>query len=572
VEALVRFLTRRRSGNVGARDNEVSCEAIRFGRSADSEAYLADPRVRLHQGTLHPRPHGLFFEAVGETDLVVNDQTTRAATVKPGDRIGLGPYEVVVIDPPPGKDVAVTVELVRQLGDDLQKLQARSRTTLLAGGISKRLWAWLLAVVVLGLFLAWPVTHYLTAGAGPERIEPPRLEAAKQTRTWPMAPDLAWISGEVSGPHKYFGDKCGVCHQKAFVKVQDSACVACHADIEHHADPAKFAFPELTEGLCQNCHKEHFGMAPIVRNDENFCAGCHGRLKELAPKTDLADAADFGDRHPEFRPAVVVDAAAGKRERLVLDKANWPVERSNLKFPHKKHLKAEGVKTPEQAVAKVLQCGDCHRAEAGGALMQLIDMERDCKGCHLLRFEPKAPDAVVPHGDVKGVLRTLQGFYGDMALRGGFEDAAAPASVRRRPGTELTEAERIEALAWAQDRVTQAADYLYGKAVCGVCHEVTRPDGGWGVKPVLLADRWLGKGLFDHGHHETMTCVDCHQAAESESAQNVLLPGVESCQKCHGGEQATDRVPSTCITCHEFHQPFLGPMRPELAKAAAGTK
>ena len=69
-----------------------------------------------------------------------------------------------------------------------------------------------------------------------------------------------------------------------------------------------------------------------------------------------------------------------------------------------------------------------------------------------------------------------------------------------------------------------------------------------------------------------MACIDCHQAPESKVAGDVLLPGVASCQNCHGGEQAADRVPSTCITCHIFHQPFLGPMRPEIAKAAAGSK
>ena len=572
MKALVRVITRRRSGNVGMRDHAVSCEAIRFGRSADSEAYLADPRVPLHQATLYSRPHGLFMEAAEQTELIVNDQMTRVATVTLGDRIDLGPYRVVIIDPPVGKDVAVTVELVRQLGDDLEKLRARSRTNLVATGLGKRRSAWVLAVVVLGLFLAWPVADYLAAGKIPGQVETSRLAALKQPRSWPMAPDLAWISGEVSGPHKFFGDNCGVCHQKAFVKVQDSACMACHADIEHHADPAKFTFPELTDGLCQNCHKEHFGITPIVRNDQQFCAGCHDRLKALAPNTSLLDAADFGDRHPEFRPAVVVDAAAGKRQRLTLDKANWPVERSNLKFPHKTHLRAEGMKTPDQPTNKVLQCGDCHRLDAGGVGMQPIAMDRDCKSCHRLRFEPTAPDFVVPHGDVKAVMRTLQGFYGQMALRGGFKDPAAPPSVRRRAGTAMTEAERIEALAWAQNRADQAADYLYGKAVCGVCHEVTRPDGGWGVKPVLLADRWLGKGLFHHGHHETMACVDCHQAPESKMAGDVLLPGVASCQNCHGGEQAADRVPSTCITCHIFHQPFLGPMRPEIAKAAAVSK
>ncbi len=588
MEALVRFLTRRRSGNVGARDHEVSCEQVRFGRSAESEAYLADPRVRLHHAALHLRPHGLFVEAA-EQELTVNDRPCRSATVKPGDRIGVGPYEVVVIDPPPGKDLAVTVELVRKLGDDLQKLEARSRVSLPAAGLGKRRWSWALALLVLGLFLVWPVVDYFTQRAAGTAMQTPREAAPPEPRVWPMAPDLAWDTGQVSGPHGNFADNCGVCHQKAFVKVQDKACVACHADIRHHADPAKFSFPELTDGLCQSCHKEHAGIQPIVRNDQSFCAGCHGGLKALAADTELRNAADFGTDHPEFRPAVVIDAAAGKRRRMEIQPPDWRVERSNLKFPHHKHLDPKGVLVPTSTKRKELDCGDCHRPEPGGVGMLPIEMERDCAECHRLQFVPEALERVVPHGDVKEVRRAVEDFFAATALRGGFEAADAPPSVRRRPGTKLTEAGRREALDWAKGRAGKAAnylfdpvawagrrkkeagEYLFGKSVCAQCHEVTGPAGGWDVQPVVLADRWMPKGRFDHGRHVIMDCVECHRAPKSQMASDVLLPGIENCQQCHGGERAADRVPSTCITCHEFHQPFLGPMRPGLAKAAGGT-
>ena len=81
----------------------------------------------------------------------------------------------------------------------------------------------------------------------------------------------------------------------------------------------------------------------------------------------------------------------------------------------------------------------------------------------------------------------------------------------------------------------------------------------------------MPKGLFDHASHEAMACTDCHAATTSEVSSDVLLPPVENCQQCHGGERASARVPSTCIMCHLFHQPFLEPMHPPMTAAAAGS-
>ncbi|MFQ5468586.1 MAG: cytochrome c3 family protein, partial [Kiloniellaceae bacterium] len=72
-----------------------------------------------------------------------------------------------------------------------------------------------------------------------------------------------------------------------------------------------------------------------------------------------------------------------------------------------------------------------------------------------------------------------------------------------------------------------------------------------------------------------MGCVDCHAAPESKVSTDVLLPGIKSCQRCHGGEKAADKVPTTCIACHGFHRRGLPPMKGEVWKAdqspAAGT-
>ena len=57
-----------------------------------------------------------------------------------------------------------------------------------------------------------------------------------------------------------------------------------------------------------------------------------------------------------------------------------------------------------------------------------------------------------------------------------------------------------------------------------------------------------------------MQCASCHEAEASPVATDVLIPDIESCQSCHGGEDANDRLQSRCISCHEFHLEHGQPM------------
>ncbi|MBM3600202.1 MAG: hypothetical protein FJX35_18520 [Alphaproteobacteria bacterium] len=546
MQCLITFVTKRARGGTVNKDNLVNADVVRFGRATDCEVHLPDPRIALRQVELHLREGGLFIESLTGTDLTVNGAIVRSALVHPGDKLAIGPYDVTINPPKAGIDAAVSIEMARPLSDDLAQLHERSRVSLGATALSKRGLSWSLFVLVVLLFLVAPVVAYLSPGA------------REATKTWPIKADTAWNSGEISNAHKFFSGDCGACHQKAFVPVEDKACIACHKTIEQHADPKSFQMADLHKFGCQSCHKEHEGSHPIVLSNQQFCVQCHESLATLAPKTALLNTADFGRAHPEFRPSVVTGPGEIKRVSL----ADKPQERSGLIFPHDKHLVPEGVRSPNGRMK--MDCGHCHVPEPGGRLMMPVKMEPMCDGCHLLKFEPTRLDWVLPHGRPADVIRLVRGLYDGLALRGGVEDPAAPAAVRRRPGTPLSEPERLDALAWAEKRSNDMMPIVFGRTVCGACH-VAKPDtatpGSFVIEKPQVAQRWLPKGAFPHDRHATMVCGDCHQATKSASSEDVLLPPIAVCQNCHtGAASASNKISSTCVSCHKFHLRELGPM------------
>ncbi len=505
MSALVRFLTRKRAGGLAQRDVQVAGDRIAFGRASDNDAHLNDPRVAPNQATVEARANGVFAEAQSGNELTLNGGLIEQAWLKPGDILGIGPYDVTLIDPPEGRALAVTVELVRPMGDDLQKLLVRSRLGLDHTGLSRRVYSWALALVVLGLFLVWPVAAFFNPARAPDND-------SNKTVFWRA--DLPWNSGQISFTHQPIAQQCNRCHQAPFVMVRDEACTACHEAIEHHADPKKFKFAELTEDRCEHCHKEHNGIVQITLRDQAFCADCHGRFREKAPASAMLAASDFRKDHPEFRPTVVVDPAAARFERISLAAQPRPKENSGLIFPHDKHLRPGGVRGPESIEA--LDCGSCHVPAPGGGLMAPVTMEVHCQRCHELAFEPLSRGRRLQHGNVESVQRTIREYYSDVALRGGFADPTAPPIVRRRPSDKpLTRTEEREALAWAEARAGQAVEFVFtSKAVCGTCHIVTATGAGaerrYGVVKPVVAERWLPKGVFRHSAHSTETCQRCH--------------------------------------------------------------
>lgn len=559
MHSLVSYLARKSKGGYARRDIDTEADVLHIGRRAASEIHLGDPRVPLDAAEIHQQPGGFFIHTSGQLSIKVNNNAVEQSQVKPGDVVHIGPYELEISEAPEGKEFAISVELIRPLGNDLQELQSRSKMSLQETWFSKRAVSWLLVLLVIGLFVAVPLAAFFVP------------EVHKAAAKFPVTPDKAWETGEISGPHKFFGNDCKQCHQEPFKQVKDTACVACHESIQHHGDPKKFVEASLdVMPACQSCHKEHNGVAAIELNDQRFCGDCHVDLDQRIADPNLLNVSDFGKDHPEFRPTVMVQHLPKKIARVSLDEPSL-AEQSGLKFPHDKHLttKDGGVRSPTGR--RVMVCADCHVTEPGGYGMEPISMPENCSECHQLQFDKEHPERVLPHGKPKEVQAVLRDFYSAVALKGGVKDPSAPPAVRRRPGTPLTPEMMPDAVAWAKEQADKSISFTFGRNTCGYCHVVAKePDESWTVKKPTLVNQWLPKGVFHHASHETVDCVQCHNAPESKDAKDVILPKVASCQGCHGGETATIKIPSTCIMCHQFHDPNLPPIHEKKKSAHAG--
>ncbi|MSP44175.1 MAG: hypothetical protein EXR08_12605 [Alphaproteobacteria bacterium] len=556
MEILVTYLTRRKKGGVSRRTEERSAEALHFGRSTNAEVYLADPRIRFEHAVIHHRPGGLFIEVEKLSDVRVNGQTSSNRSIGVGDVLGIGPFDVTLVEPPEGKDISIEVELVRPLGDDYAQLAARSTVRLEDYGLSRRLWSWVGFLAVLILFLALPAWYFFQ-----------HTEASAE-KTVGRRFDAVWNSGPISSQHQFISDKCNICHEKPFVQVRDSACLSCHAPVTHHFDGATAEisnvpqFRKLPDKTCNDCHQEHNGSQAVTISKESFCIECHKDIERKLPQSSIKNAGRFDLDHPDFRPDVVTDSAARTFNRISISNSAELSENSGLKFPHDAHLKKDGIRGPNGK--ETLECRSCHILPRGAANFNPIGMEGTCERCHQLVFDPRRPDRTLPHGQANNAQMLIREFYSDYALRGGVNDVQAPAPdiTRQRPGeqTPVTSQRQTAPLAWADQQAQRVADMSFGKTMCGNCHEVSSGSGkgplNWSVVPALINKAWLPRGRFDHSAHSDMLeCDSCHAAETSKKSSDVLLPKIAVCKNCHGGENVSNKVPSTCITCHDFHLP-----------------
>ena len=556
MQVSITTLNRRRNGSIGRKEDVKACEVLRIGRGAENEIFLSDFRVPLHLAELHEGADGLFIEANGTNDLRLNGSIIRKAHVNAGDVVGIGPYELIVTEPEDGINIAVTIELVHPIGDDVESLLSRSTLTTNNIGLTKRASSWILASLTLILFLALPLFMAdtpLTKYFGDPVSD---KTANSMTNQNDVDFDVSWVSGEVMNSHKFFANDCAACHTKAFVMVEDAACTACHTKQHGHIDKVKFPAEELTSTRCATCHTDHQGPHPIRAAKQELCSDCHNDLDKEVEGMHLANVSDFETNHPQFKPTIWQNPSKGIQKRISLD--DNPVEVSNLKFPHKTHMNVNRMRNPTTGKNTQLECASCHVPEISGAYIEPVKMEEHCGDCHLLTFDSIAPKRMVSHGKPEEIYQELTEFYSSLALKGGASDKTAPKVVRRRPGTPfVNEEEKKEALQWADLKTKKAARYLFSASQCGSCHEVIKDQknaSGYSVEPVKVTQIWQPKSVFDHGKHKDVACAECHAADTSMKSSDVLLPKIEGCQTCHGGEQATDKIPSTCISCHGFHR------------------
>ncbi len=557
----IRHISHRRKGLVVQNEKLVQKQSITIGRATDQDIFLSDLGVAYRHARINFSTSGqIGIASLSQSGLYVNGKFSQSGSLKGRGECQVGPYRIVIERNHEGFDFDITVE---QIAEDAVALQSETlpAMTLEETWLSRRRGAWVGFILVLLIFLAFPLAGYFDK------------DIASQQRGSDLIPDDGlWQSGEVSSPHKHFAKKCDSCHLKAFEMVPDKACASCHKDTTVHADPEIYDLHSLQGVRCATCHKEHNGTEFLVRRDQFLCSDCHSNLRERT-ETELENITDFSDQHPEFMPKILFNAgsntAAGtaesslKWQRVSLDTPGIRHE-TGVVFPHDIHLDVNGLDSPTGS--KVLQCSACHQTDAGDSYMMPVEFEQHCQECHRLTFDPGTPERELPHSNLDDLSATLDEYYAFVALRGGYEDDddSTPAfiSQRRIPGKELTPVQRRTALAWAQEKAADVKEEVIEFRTCGLCHKVERDEdeiSGWRIPPVQISQRWFTKGAFDHAAHRATDCADCHDAESSKHSEDLLMPGIKVCRDCHGGEHADSdaegKLESGCISCHVFHTP-----------------
>ncbi|KTE22678.1 cytochrome C [Sphingopyxis sp. H050] len=592
---ILRRISTTKTGKQIIRDQALPGDTITLGREGGNVIHIADLAVNPHHATIssadgrHVRvqaQEGLGFD--------INGRSVDAADIDSaaGAELRFGGHRLTIARE--GDNIILLVERIDELSQsskDVDEAKAFSLQGVMPG---KRMGAWVFGLLMLFAFLVGPIWAWYSYKNVDER--PDGYHA-----------DTAWLSGTLSSAHANLKNDCQSCHVEPFVAVTDKACVGCHTG-EHkamsmaHADaPAAMLLaarhpPGIGEkvlagfaktfnkpqGRCVDCHTEHEGAGPMAATPQKFCADCHdgmsGRLKAAGHPTLLADAADFGTSHPEFRP--LVRAAPGAKPMRAALGQGAPLDYDGLKFPHDLHLQATGGVARMAAsfrgrydFGNKLECENCHRVEADGVRVKPVEMERDCAMCHSLAFETVGGvTRTLRHGEPDQVVADLTAYYRSTPPSrplqlGGME--------RRRPGNYAEG--RVyniyfREVAVRPNRAEDAVRAVFSKGgACYDCHTIFAPQGGngWRVMAVNQTPRFLTKGWFDHDAHSETQCADCHTAAPgSKQSADLLVPALRQCRDCHVGENGARLVKvetateSPCAMCHEYHSDGGKPWSP----------
>jgi len=576
---IVRTIARTADGRDIVRPKKIDKGELTIGRSPDCDIHLADLAVTLHHATLRDSGSGAveIVATAGLPFTVDGSQTEhQRINVAQGAIIRIGSHALTVAIGE-GEYVGSTIVTVERVGSISSASEAKEEAhvfSLSAVMPGKRPLAWALVLIVLGLFLVWPLVSIYS-------------QPTDAGRKVAFHADEMWTSGKLSQVHSGLENNCQACHVKAGEAVRDTACVACHTKVHDHADPKRLAVAigspgmvdsakrmvasafNIPPGRCVECHTEHQGQTAMPVTDEKFCTNCHSDLSTRLADTGLKNAKDFGDNHPQFEPTIRFAGADGVHafRRVSLD-AN-PKEDNGLKFPHGIHLSAtNGVAKMAISLGKdegygaPLECVSCHTRDATGSSFAPVKMEPACGACHSLAFDQiDGTVRTLRHGDPAQVVADIRAFYRAGATRPGVFSGMA----RRRPGEGAGGgAGFIPATPLRIGNADQAIRAVFSKGgACFDCH-VVKPTGNaavpYAVTPVVLAKRYMLKGWFDHAAHDTESCASCHNVKASNSASDVNLPKIVRCQECHGGQDAHKAVPSACAMCHDYHRTGFAPL------------
>jgi predicted CXXCH cytochrome family protein len=555
-------------------DSEVSAQALTIGSAADQQLQLLGRAVLPAHAVI--RGEAASISARGRAALTVNGQRTRTQRLSPGDVIEIGRHRITVTPPPPGFDLALTVEPDTQTAKG--EYESAFRTQLDQTWLSKRRFTWALLILTPLLIFLIPFATTLAHRAGTEL---PSF----------LPDDQMWTAGPLIPAHEQAAARrCEACHKSFFSLVQDGQCRECHKSVVDHVTPQHLAQTQLGPAArCGECHQEH--NAPggsLVARSNTLCVDCHARPDPAFGGLKVAAVSGFSPSgHPAFkatvlRPKVIPaaqladlsqrDAPAEGTEALLWEQVAVPVagglESSNLKFSHAEHLDKDRVLRP--ADSRALECGDCHQLTTDGTQFKPVTMAAACRSCHELTFDPRNPRRQLAHGKPRDAILLIQDYYAHKYLDPGAVPDEAPRQPRRRmPDEAASEQENCQTgtpTQRGQCRAELEVMTQFTRRGCVSCHAVG--DAGRGialqdrftVRPVRVVADYLPGVHFSHRAHAVQknltgqaACLSCHAAGTSTETTRLMIPDRGKCLECHGETPARDRVQLQCVSCHAYH-------------------
>ena len=225
---LLRSISRSADGREIVRTSKVSDDLLKVGRDPDCDIRLNDLAVALHHATIEQvsatrvgvsAEMGMSIEIDGSNTQFGQIDLAIGGTVK------IGPFLLRIMPPElGGEDVPIVIQ--RADADAVSDKFDTRRFALQSVMPGKRLMAWTLTLIVLAIFLVWPIVSFYQ-----NRDQADRMAGGFHA-------DSLWTTGALSQSHAALGSNCQACHVRPFEPVQDNACKACHVNIHDHADLA----------------------------------------------------------------------------------------------------------------------------------------------------------------------------------------------------------------------------------------------------------------------------------------------------------------------------------------------
>lgn len=558
-----------------AGDRSLSVNTITIGKEPSQDIRMAGAGVLAQHAVLKSSGNSVQLVCVKGAFATVGGVENTKFDLNEGDIVELGDNKLKIVQAPAGFDVALEVFSGQP---DLDSISEAYKTDLTQTWLGPRKIAWLLVLLTLVTALLLPLTYYFI-NSGDE-------QSNSLAARFPVT-DAVWTSGPLHAAHSVLEDNCSACHQKLFQKVTNASCENCHSSVNDHIVNVEDNLHTGIEmnGKCSSCHKEHNEpVSTLVIRESQLCTDCHANT-ELTASSDRAGSnmlgmvSDFAmDSHAEFTVSLTMPPEDGKfdpdREwqqvRVPLEGSS---ENSQLIYNHKAHYDSDNV---VDARGEPIACSYCHVQSSDGEHFEAMEFEKNCanSGCHDLSVTASFR---LPHGYPDITVSAIEGFYlKELGVENDGQEAESAREVsKRRRLIGQEDDDRFECDGDAFDCALEAADrkieQQFSKTGCVTCHLIadngaTENRNRFAVGVVKLTEDYHPGAYFDHVSHGVMVdpnnndsisgdaaCLYCHDAANSEKSNDILMPAMDNCTDCHNGPTRVNNVPLGCVSCHSYH-------------------